>query len=291
MHIQRMSNKACRILQTVPFDIQSICSLCQNADKEKHFPFSIDNYMIIWVHHGTGEIVIDLQQFSMEPDMVYYLKPGQALCVDTKGPTEGFIISFTREFVAANEKNLSELRDTSLFNPSWSVPRLSVKKEFADPMKHIAAKMVLECESLLDFKEEALKGYLRIFLVFLNRQIGEIKQMDIQSRQVKLANIFYAMVEKHFSQKRMVRDYAEILSVSAGYLNYIVRTVSGFTARYHIQQRIILEAKRRAVFEGNTLKEIAYGLGFGDPAHFSKYFKSSSGKNFTDFKKGSYSFS
>jgi AraC-like DNA-binding protein len=65
-----------------------------------------------------------------------------------------------------------------------------------------------------------------------------------------------------------------------------VREVSGFTASYHIQQRIILEAKRRAIFEGNSLKEIAYGLGFCDPAHFSKYFKNSAGRNFTDFRKG-----
>ena len=33
------------------------------------------------------------------------------------------------------------------------------------------------------------------------------------------------------------------------------------------------------------MKEIAYGLGFADLAHFSKYFKRASGINFSDFKK------
>jgi AraC-like DNA-binding protein len=46
-----------------------------------------------------------------------------------------------------------------------------------------------------------------------------------------------------------------------------------------------LEAKRRAAFEEYSMKEIAYYLGFWDPADFSKYFKNSSGTNFTDFKK------
>jgi AraC-like DNA-binding protein len=67
--------------------------------------------------------------------------------------------------------------------------------------------------------------------------------------------------------------------------------MSGFTASYHIQQRIVLEAKRRAIFNGDSMKQIAYCLGFCDPAHFSKYFKNSSGTNFTDFKKTAFNFS
>jgi AraC family transcriptional regulator, transcriptional activator of pobA len=33
------------------------------------------------------------------------------------------------------------------------------------------------------------------------------------------------------------------------------------------------------------MKEIAYSLGFDNLAHFSKYFKTNSGINFTDFKR------
>jgi len=33
-------------------------------------------------------------------------------------------------------------------------------------------------------------------------------------------------------------------------------------------------------------KEIAYALGFKDPAHFSKFYKSVTGENFTDFRSG-----
>ena len=33
------------------------------------------------------------------------------------------------------------------------------------------------------------------------------------------------------------------------------------------------------------MKEVAYGLGFDNLAHFSKYFETNSGINFTDFKR------
>lgn len=59
------------------------------------------------------------------------------------------------------------------------------------------------------------------------------------------------------------------------------------TDGYHIRQRVILEARRRAANSDVSMKEIAYYLGFDDTAHFSKFFKTAYGKNFTEFKKES----
>ena len=83
----------------------------------------------------------------------------------------------------------------------------------------------------------------------------------------------------------MVSDYAGELFISPSYLNEIVKRISGFTASHHIQQRIVLEAKRLAIYSGSSMKEIAYLLGFEDIAYFSKYFKTFSGTNFRDFKR------
>ncbi len=66
----------------------------------------------------------------------------------------------------------------------------------------------------------------------------------------------------------MVKEYAEILAVSPNYLNEIVKEFSGFSASHHIQQRLIIEAKRKAVYEGYSMKEISYHLGFWDPFSF-----------------------
>ena len=73
--------------------------------------------------------------------------------------------------------------------------------------------------------------------------------------------------------------------MAPNYLNTMAKRVSGFTARHHIQQRIVVEAKRQASWEGISLKEIAYRLGFDNPSHFSKFFKKTSGINFSEFKR------
>jgi YesN/AraC family two-component response regulator len=67
-------------------------------------------------------------------------------------------------------------------------------------------------------------------------------------------------------------DYAEVLNISVAYLNECVKNVTGFSVSHHIQQRIILEAKRLLYHSDNSVKEIAAELGYDDYPYFSRLF-------------------
>ena len=108
---------------------------------------------------------------------------------------------------------------------------------------------------------------------------------------MEIVQQFMSLLEKNYKEQKMVADYASMLSVTPNYLNEIVKKTTGFSAGHHIRQRIVLEAKRQATYSGNCMKEIAYFLGFCDMAHFSKFFKNTTGMNFSDFKKEKYFFS
>jgi AraC-like DNA-binding protein len=217
---------------------------------------------------------------------VYYVKPGQALLLDVTENVKGHVISFAREFVELYETKGSELFNTQLFHPSASTPVIHIRNDVAYFMASIANEMMQEYRSYLDLRVEILKGFLKIFIIYLSRQAQTADATTVWSRKADLVNLFFTHLEKHFAAKKMVKEYAEMLTVSPNYLNDTVKEISGYTASHHIQQRIVLEAKRKAVFEGYSMKEAAYDLGFFDPSHFSKYFKNCSGINFTDFKKG-----
>ena len=92
-------------------------------------------------------------------------------------------------------------------------------------------------------------------------------------------------LEKKFKEKKMVADYAAELFITPNYLNGIIKKITGFSAGYHIRQRVVLEAKRLGRYSDAGMKEIAYSLGFEDSSHFSKFFKAVAGMNFSDFKK------
>ena len=65
-----------------------------------------------------------------------------------------------------------------------------------------------------------------------------------------------------------------MLCVSANHLNRVVKESTGKTALDNIRAMLAQEAKSLLQNTGNTVAEIAYQLGFQDPASFSRFFKS-----------------
>lgn len=286
MLINRISKKNHRDADYRQFEIYTIESfLLEMTNGDAHSIFE-ESYSMIWIENGKGEITIDVTKFTIEENTIYYIKPGQVLTLEIDKHSKGFIICFDREFFELSEKKASELINTPLFSNYLNVPVIKINNEINSFMKSIAAEMLQEYKNYFDLRLEILKGLLKIFIIYLSRHFDNGCQNNFYSRKTELVNNFFTLLEKNFTIKKQVKEYAGVLAVTPNYLNDIIKEISGFNAGYHIQRRIILEAKRRAIFEGYSLKEIAYNLGFLDPSHFSKYFKNSSGINFTDFKKG-----
>lgn len=70
-----------------------------------------------------------------------------------------------------------------------------------------------------------------------------------------------------------VSYFADKVNLSAGYFGDLVRKETGTSPRDLISLHVISEAKRMLASSGSDVSEIAYGLGFEYPAHFSRMFK------------------
>jgi AraC family transcriptional activator of pobA len=92
------------------------------------------------------------------------------------------------------------------------------------------------------------------------------------------------LLDKHYHDWHKVAEYASALNITADHLNNVLKINLGKSAKEMIFQRIVLEAKRLGLHTELTSKEIAYRLGFDDPAHFSKFFKNENGESFSDFR-------
>ncbi|QEC43873.1 AraC family transcriptional regulator [Pseudobacter ginsenosidimutans] len=57
------------------------------------------------------------------------------------------------------------------------------------------------------------------------------------------------------------------------------------TATAVIRERIIIEAKRQLALPERSIKEMAFGLGYKDPANFSKFFKTNTNYSPRAFKE------
>ena len=70
-------------------------------------------------------------------------------------------------------------------------------------------------------------------------------------------------------------EYAELLFVSPKSLTKRLKALDHKTPTNIIRDRIILQAKRDLRFTDKSVKEIAFELGFEDPAYFTRLFKKS----------------
>jgi AraC family transcriptional regulator, transcriptional activator of pobA len=91
------------------------------------------------------------------------------------------------------------------------------------------------------------------------------------------------LIGAHFREHRPASFYAARLSLSAAHLNRICRAMTGASLQQWWQdgsmprRGTVDAARRELLFTPSPVQEIAYGLGFSDPAYFSRFFRRQTG--------------
>jgi AraC family transcriptional regulator, transcriptional activator of pobA len=241
------------------------------------------NYEIIWVQEGSGAHIVNQTCYQLLPGRVYCAIPGQRHQLQTDAGSEGYIISFTEALFKYSYNEYNSLHEENFFQHLVQSPGLPIDSGVAEDIQNIIPLLIKETKNKKAFSTELAIKYLKILLLHIQRQLDQ-GQASIPKNN-NLTRRFNWLLENNFREKKAVAQYAKDLFITPNHLNRVLKEFTGFSARQLIQQRIIREAKKKACERGTSMKEIAYDLGFTDIAHFSKYFKNTSGINFSSFKK------
>lgn len=264
--------------------VQSLEWMRQNHRDQTGVPERTTYFELIWVKKGNGYLTIDLKRLSISENTIYCLAPGQYRALDLLDPVQGYYIFLSAEFLHLSECPVDFSLLISQFKRAGTFPAVIPDLE----MEELMIRIQKEYNNQGRLRSEILKGLLKLFLIYLSRQTEQVSERFKAVRHEKDADVvskFMALLGKHFATKKLVADYADELCITPNYLNSIVKKQTGFPVSHHIQQHIIMEAKRQAMYSGLRMKEVADRLGFEDYAHFSKFFKNYSGMNFSSFKK------
>ncbi len=82
-----------------------------------------------------------------------------------------------------------------------------------------------------------------------------------------------------------VLQCAEHVNLSPNYLSDLLRKETGKTTQEHIHYQLLEIAKDKLLGSADSVKEIAYSLGFEYPHYFSNLFKKKIGMSPTDYRK------
>jgi len=98
------------------------------------------------------------------------------------------------------------------------------------------------------------------------------KPAEHHTRSEDITREFKITLEKQYKSTKNPSEYAAQLNLSPSYLNECVKATTGKSVSSHIQQRVVLEAKRLLYYSGRSVKEIACELGYDDYAYFTRLF-------------------
>ncbi|WP_153799997.1 helix-turn-helix domain-containing protein [Foetidibacter luteolus] len=263
-------------------------SMITGCSKETFPDYLSDYFFIVYVANGVGAFKYFDQQVHLYPGSVYFFSPGQINFLRHL-ISEGTALAFSSTFLSSQDLALTALMTRGLFSTSY-INLVKIPEQKHQEVERLLMLMHAEYSGISSLKQEVLHALLRIFLADLLKKIPLVNaDMSVTATDADLAARFLEMVHANFLTMKKVSEYADRLCITPNYLSAKIRIVTGYSARYHIQQRIVQEAKHHVGNGSRTLKEVAYMLGFDDLSHFSKFFKNITGMNFTHFKKSSMS--
>ncbi|WP_198411321.1 helix-turn-helix domain-containing protein [Marinimicrobium alkaliphilum] len=106
-----------------------------------------------------------------------------------------------------------------------------------------------------------------------------------QGAEERTFSKFQSLLEKNFRSQKTIAFYSDRMGVASARLNSISRRLSGRSSLEVIHERLLLEAKRNLTYTSMRINEVAYALGFVDPAYFNRFFKRMTGKTPKEFRQ------
>ncbi len=229
-----------------------------------------DFFELIWFTKTDidEKVEIDFIPHQFNDNEICILMPGQVFRM-TKGGQQGYVLAFSKELFHELIGNYSIFNQVNL--------PIRLGKNMLNTIQTLLS-LILE-EYNQQKRMLLLKAYLKAFLFHVMASADTLQEAG----NSKLNELFQ-LIDRYYLQQRETAFYASHLNLSAKYLNSIVRKERGVTIKELISQRLILEAKREIYFGKLTFKEIAFSLGFKDPAYFSRFFKVQTGMSAEQFK-------
>ena len=238
-----------------------------------------NGHLFILQEKGTTHIEIDFQQHSLRAPALIYIHPSQVhrLIRFDDATTSSWII--TPENL--QPEYLKLLEDLAPVNA------LALDAGTLSVISHTAAL----CIELSERTQEHLYNYIlrescnTLVVLVASQYAAPSKTAERATRFGVVTRAFRAALEQDFTTVKSPAAYAMRLNISTPYLNECVKAATGQSVSHHIQQRVILEAKRLLYHSGKSIKEIAGGLGYDDYAYFSRLFRRIAGMTPLAFRR------
>jgi AraC-like DNA-binding protein len=253
----------------------SILGLTDDVKKHKN-EFSVKTHTIkfLWNRNNTPvEIEIDGLSLRLDPNQLVTTTYLQQVSFENANlPLTAFF--FNREFYCISDHDSEVSCNGILFFGTQDLPIITIPQEQQKRFDLLYEVFLEEFSTPDKIQGDMLQMLLKRLIIMSTRLAKEqliVKTLD--NEQIEVIRKFNYLVDIHYKTKRKVSDYADMLFKSPKTLSNLFSIYNQKTPQQIILERVALEAKRLIQFSTRQNQEIAFDLGFNDPAHFSRFFK------------------
>jgi AraC family transcriptional activator of pobA len=233
-------------------------------------------HQFFWITAQGGTASLEGRGHRLAPAAALSLPPLSVHGFDFMPDTGGWVVTLP---LATLERQLAEAPDLkaalgggTLFHPTESPAWI-----FEAVAREYAGTAAGRAQALASLAGLLATWFARALLQQAGAAAGPRSGADLLAR-------FQEAVERDYQIPRPLAGYAKDLGVTPTHLTRVARSLTGRPASQLILERRLLEARRALAYTSMQVAEVAYMLGYTDPAYFARVFAKATGESPSAFR-------
>lgn len=247
-----------------------------------------DLHQLLVILRGGGEMEAETRRQPFRAPALLIVPAGVVHGFSFAEDTEGYVVTLADTLLrdlARDERSFRSLfADANCTSLDEDPEHL---QEFAEEFKETLPKLRRELVWSAPASAAAATARLTTLLVSAVRALHQPAGVVSAAGNARAALVarLREKIETHLRSGLSVAQYAKLLNVTPARLRAACIEVTGKTPMRVLEERLVLEAKRNLTYTNMTIAQIAYYLGFTDPAYFSRFFSKLAGESPAAFRR------
>jgi AraC-like DNA-binding protein len=248
--------------------------------------FSYADYFIVSLFLEHGKLSYADHWIEIEPGTVVFANPALPSAWEpatNEASEKGYSMMFNNAFIRQGEWGF--LLNTPLLDLTQQ-QAIYLSPEVVETVKKLFEQLMEVTETGGGMKDELTHSFMHLIIYEAMRGKQDHPYKTQQNAAQRTVELFLLLLDRQFPvdypqeklEVRSANDYAQRLSVHVNHLNRVVKQVTGKTTTDIIASRMAKEAIRLLKETRLNVAEIAYALGFEEPASFTAFLKRRTGK-------------
>jgi AraC family transcriptional activator of pobA len=248
----------------------------------EHLHRDLHQILIVW--SGRIEAHLDGQRSVLRGPAFVNIPPMTVHAFQFAKDTDGLVVTYTAclaHEILRHTGSLGEALNRALAS------RIRRPQLAATDVEQLSTMLFRESGRAAAGRDSALHGLLTTLITNLLRisDIAVFCGSSAANRDREMVAQFREVLEMRYRGHLDVKEYARQIGTSETVLRKACVKVAGQSPTQLVHARMLIEAERQLRYTGMSITEIAYYLGFEDPAYFSRFFAKGMGVSPRSFRR------